>query len=152
MTAFLALCFLAGYVILDAYYFRNKLRGLNSTIDSLRHFAGRAREMQDLWYEETGDGFMLVGSDGNIHSMNPAARRLAGAPTEPVAGRPLTAFLKPECEVLRAVQGALLDGQPVRRRAVKVRPVRTTEASREMSIKVVEVAGRREAWVLLGMG
>ena len=152
MTAILALCFLAGYVVLDALFVRNKIRGLNSTVESLRHFAGRAREMQDLWYEETADAFILVGGDGNIHSMNPAARRLVGAPAEPVAGRPLSAFLKPECGVVRAVQEALQGGQPVRRQVAQVRPVRTAEVSRGMTIRVIEIAGRREAWILLGLG
>jgi len=163
MTAVLALCFLVGYVILDAWFVRNKIRGLNAAIESLRYFAGRAREMQDLWYEETGDSFIMVGGDGSILSMNPSARRLVGALVEPVAGRPLSAFLKTGCEVFLAVQGALKDGDPVRRRAVKVRPVRTAEATREITIKVVEVAGhrengdlrqagRREAWIILGIG
>jgi len=152
MTIYWVIGILAGYGILHGFRARKKRIILDASMESLRHFAGRAREMQDLWYEETGDPFIMVGGDGNILSLNPAARRLVGAPVEPVAGRPLAAFLKPECEVLTSVQGALKDGQPVKRRAVKVRPVRTAEASREMTIRVIEAAGRRETWVLLGMG
>jgi len=152
MTGLLALSVLSVCCLLAAWHYRKKARLLDSAVESLRFFAGRARDMQDLWYEETGDQFILVGADGSIHSMNPAARRLVGAPVEPVAGRPLSAFLKGDCEVLRAVESALADGKAVKRRVSRVRPVRSAEASREMTIRVVEVGGRREAWVLLGMG
>jgi len=152
MTTVLALCFLVGYGVWDIFIVRKKIRDLNASVDSLRFFSGRAREMQELWYEGTGDPFIMVGGDGNIHSMNPAARRLVGAPVEPIAGRPLSAFLKGECEVLVSVNQALKDGKSVKRRVVKVRPVHTPEASREMTVRVLDVVGHREAWVLLGMG
>jgi len=152
MKALLAACLLAIYGIFHGLAARRKMRINDASAESLRFFASRARDMQDLWYENTGDPFIMVGSDGNIHSMNPVARRLLGAPAEPVAGRPLSAFLKPECGVYGAVQVALKDGKDVRRQVIRVLPVRTAEASREMTIRVVETGGRREVWVLLGMG
>ena len=150
MIMYLVGGFMAGLLV-ASWFVRKKTHILQASIESLRYFASRARNMQDLWYEETGDPFIMVGGDGNIHSMNPAARRLVGALVEPVAGRPLSAFLKKDCEVMAAVIGALEDGKPVRSRAVKIRPTRSVEASRAMALKIVEVSGRREAWVLLGL-
>ena len=43
--------------------------------------------------EKIADGFILVGKDGNILMMNPAARRLLGIGQEAINGQPLDRYL-----------------------------------------------------------
>jgi len=136
-------------ITLTVYIMKRRLALYRDARDGLRPYAERLRDLQDFWYEGTGDPFLIVDAGANVKSLNPSARRLLGLAAEPVAGRPLSAFLREDCEAFAVVRGTLESGVAVYRKEVKVRPVRTPETAREVTIRPVDNHGTREAWVLI---
>jgi len=67
-------------------------------------------------------GLLVVGDDRRVKTLNPAGRRLLGLPADDDLSGDLDEVLATVAPLARVVKECLANGQPIRRRAVRVEP------------------------------
>ena len=128
---------------------RRDLHLLRAENASLRPYADRLFALYQFWFTLSGESLLLLDSAGCVKGVNASGEKLLGLKGVQMTGRPLTSFLKEDCETLAAIRRMLETRQEITGRRMQVKPARGPELELEVAAKLFAHASGDEWWVLL---
>jgi len=127
---------------------RNGFVLLRAENESLAPYSERFHALFRFWFAHSSDPFVMLDAQGRFNGANPAADRLLGIRGRPLAGRPLSAFLKEQCEAHSVIMRMIESGEAARGKRVRVDPVDGPGVEMEMTA----VKYGAEWWIILRTG
>ena len=117
---------------------------------SLAPYSARLESLRSFWFAASGEAFFQLDSEGLLNGANETGERLLGQRGMHLAGRPLSAFLDPDCPGLAVITSALAEGRELKREKSRLVPRKGFDAGEvELTSKRAATGGRVEWWLLV---
>ena len=115
---------------------------------SLAPYAARLESLRSFWFGASGEAFFQLDAEGRLNGANETGERLLGQRGMQLAGRPLSAFLDPDCPGLAVITSALAEGRELKRQKSRLIPRKGFDAG-EVELTLQRTGGDPVEWWLL---